>query len=150
VSHCSRLKLRAVASLIVVPLLFGFGTQSAEAAQARVSASYEVLGKTNVGAGIKILLRFRLTNGGPGPVYLEKILLWDFAEPPNGGPCAPAIEIPAGTSQETTQQFVIPRVQFVQWQRGLRPRVVLGLRTARGEKITQAIRLDRIALRKGE
>ena len=53
-------------------------------------------------------------------------------------------------TEETTQEFLVPRLQFDQWRRGVLPRVVLNLQTAAGARITQAVRLDRIPARRGE
>ncbi|MFZ0774667.1 MAG: hypothetical protein WCA49_00890 [Candidatus Sulfotelmatobacter sp.] len=141
---------RRTRGLVVIFLLLALGTQCASAANVPISGSYEVLEKTNAGSHTKILLRLHLTNHGQGLLYLQKILLWDFAHPPSASPRASSIALHAGVSEETTQEFVIPRLQFDQWQRGLRPRVVLGLQTATGTKITQAIRLDRVAGKRGE
>ena len=136
--------------LAVTLLLFGLGAQCATAGNVPVTGSYEVIEKADLGSQTKILLRLHLTNHGQGVLYLQKILLWDFGHPPSAGPHALAIALHSGASEDATQEFVIPQLQFHQWQRGLRPRVALDLQTATGARITQAIRLDRAPARKGE
>ncbi len=136
--------------LFLTLLLCAFAAQGATAGSVPVSGSYQVLRKTSLGSQTKILLRLHLTNRGQVVLYLQGILLWDFAQPPGGAHHASLITLPSGTSEDTNQEFVIPRLQFEQWRRGLRPRVVLDLRTATGARITQAIRLDRIPARGGE
>src|SRR5271166_6606676 len=127
--------------LLVACLLVAFASQFAQAANLPISGSYEVIEKTDLGSQTKITVRLHLTNHGQGLLYLQQVLLADFAHPSNGGP---------RTSADATQEFVIPRSQFAEWQRGLRPRVLLQLQTATGARITQVIRLDRVPARKGE
>jgi hypothetical protein len=134
----------------VTLLLLAFGPSVANAANFPISGSYEVVGKTNVGSQAKVLLRLRFTNHGQAPLYLQKILLRDFAQPPSAPSGLVSIRLNSGNAEETTQEFVVPRRQFDQWRRGALPRVVLNLQTAAGTRITQAILLDRISARKGE
>jgi hypothetical protein len=136
--------------LAVTLLMFGLGAQSANASGVRVTGSYEVVEKSNLGSRTKILLRLHLTNHEEGVLQLQKIVLWDFGHPPSGGPLGSSIALRSGTSEDTTREFVIPRGQIEQWQRGLLPRVVLELQAATGARITQAIRLSRVSARKGE
>lgn len=143
-------RLRNHCCFVVTFVLLAFGVQFSNAANIPVSGSYEVIEKTDVGSQTKILLRLHLTNHGQELVSLQNVLLWDFAHPPSAGPRSSSITLHPGTSEDTTQEFVIPRLQFDEWQRGLRPRVILQLRTATGARITEAIRLDRVAPRKSE
>lgn|SRR5208337_3230339 len=136
--------------LLVACLLVAFASQFAQAANLPISGSYEVIEKTDLGSQTKITVRLHLTNHGQGLLYLQQVLLADFAHPSNGGPRTSSIALNPGTSEDATQEFVIPRSQFAEWQRGLRPRVLLQLQTATGARITQVIRLDRVPARKGE
>lgn len=133
--------------LVVILLLITFGARSADAASHPVSGSYEVIGKTQLGSQTKVQLRIHLTNHEQDLLYVQRILLWDFAHPPVAGPTRLSIALGSGSTEETTQEFVVSRTQFDQWQRGLRPRVVLDLQTVTGFRITQAIRLDRVSAR---
>jgi hypothetical protein len=141
---------RRAPTLILAGLVFAFGCRFANAANLPLSGSYEVIGKTIVSSRTKVLLRLHLTNHGPGPLVLKNILLWDHPHPPSAGAGRFAITLNSGSTEETTQEFVVSRGQFEQWQRGLRPRVVLELRMPTGARMTQAMRLDRIPARKGE
>ena len=127
---------------LILLLLFGAGF--ADASGPAVSGTYEVIGKTQVGPRIKVQFRLHLTNHGPGLLRVQKVLLWDFAHPPVAGAAHLSIVVGAGNTEETTQEFVVPRLQFYQWQRGVRPRVVLELQTATEARVRQAIRLDRV------
>lgn len=142
-NHCS---LRRGHVLGVTLLLLGFGLPPANAVHVPVpgsyiSGSYEVVQKTDLGSRTRILLRLHLTNRGEGILYLQKILLWDFGQSPAGAPRRSLLVLHAGTSEDTTQEFTIPCSQVEQWQKGLRPRIVLELQTATGARVTQAIRL---------
>ncbi len=139
------------ARVLAVPmLLLALGAGGANAANLPMSGSYEVVGKTNVGTQAKVLLRLHFTNHGQAPLHLQKILLRDFAQPPSAPNGRVSITLNSGNTEETTQEFVVPRRQFDQWRRGMLPRVVLNLQTAAGARITQAVRLDRIPARRGE
>lgn len=141
---------RRAHTLVLGVLIFAFGCRLANAANLPLSGSYEVIGKTNVGSQTKVLLRLHLTNQGLGPLVLQKIVLWDRPHLPTAGPGRLAITLNSGSTEETTQEFVVSRGQFEQWQRGLRPRIVLELRMPTGAMTTRAVRLDRIPVRKGE
>jgi hypothetical protein len=136
-----------LAALLLVLIL---GVQLANASSVPISGSYEVIQKTDLGSQTKILLRFHLTNLGQSPLSLQQLLLSDFGHPPSSVSIAPSITLPPGTSKETSQEFVIPRLQYDQWIRGVLPRAVLELRTATGARITQAIRLQQVSSGKAQ
>lgn len=146
----NRRTFRSHYCLLAALLVFTFGLQPANATDVPISGSYEVIQKTDLGSQTKILMRLRLTNSGRNSLYVREVLLSDFAHPASGGPLTPSITLHPGTSEETLQNFVIPRLQFDQWQRGVRPRAVLELETTAGAKITLAIRLEHVPARKGE
>lgn len=130
--------------ITVTVLLFGLGTQCAYASGVPITGSYEVIEKTDLGSRTKVLLRLHLMNHNQGELYLRKIVLWDFGYPPCGAARASSIALHSGTSENVVQEFVIPRLQLEQWQRGLLPRVVLELQTTTGARITQALHLGRV------
>jgi len=136
--------------VLVSLLLFGLGAHPARAANAPVSGSYELIQRTDLGSRTKVVVRLRLTNKGHDVVYVQKILLGDFGQAPIGAAGASAIVLRSRTAEETTQEFVIPRLQFDQWQRGLRPRLILDLQTPTGARIMQAVRLERVPAREGK
>jgi len=131
-------------------LLCVLGAQIASAANASISGSYEVVEKSDLGSQVKVVVRFHLTNLGQAPVILQGVVLSDFAYPHTRAAHSSAITLPPGTVEEFTQEFVIPRAEFDQWHRGLRPKVILELKTAAGAGMTQAVRLERAAAGKGE
>jgi hypothetical protein len=122
----------------------------ANATSIPITGSYELIQKTNLGSQTKITVRFHLTNQGLNPLYLQELLLSDFGHPPSGQLLTPSITLPPGTAEETSQEFVIPRLEFDQWQKGVPPRVVLQLKTTTGTNITQTIRLVRVPAGKGK
>jgi hypothetical protein len=134
----------------VAVLLFTFAVRPANAASVPISGSYEIVQKADLGSQTKILVRYHLTNRGQSSLSVQGVLLSDFAHPPNGGPLKPPVTLSPGASGDISQELVIPRLQFDQWQRGVRPRAILELQTAAGARATQAIRLGRVAARKGE
>ena len=134
---------------IISLLCFLFGT-FVHAANDPVSGSYEVVRKVTAGSQIKVQLRFHLTNRGTTSLSLLSIVIADMAQPPKGGRLAAPVKLPPGGREIVTQEFVIPRTEYDQWQRGVHPRVILQLRTTGGETLTQAVRLERVMSEKGE
>jgi len=141
---------RALYCLSAVLLLITLGVPTADAANVPISGSYEVIQQNNVGSQTKTLVRFHLTNRSQSPLSVQGILLFDFGYPPGGGTVSPSVILRPGVSQEISQELVIPQLQFEQWHRGVRPRVVLELRTSSGARISQAIRLEQFSAGKGE
>jgi hypothetical protein len=128
----------------VCALLLASWTWGANAAPARLSGSYEVIGKSRVGAGMKVSLRFHLKNQGPETLHLQKVTLADFGHRPAGVAGGVAIALQPGSSQEMIQEFVIPRQELEEWQKGVRPRVVLEFGSAQGARVTEEVRLERV------
>lgn len=122
----------------------------ASAANPQITGSYQVVQKTDLGSQVKVLVRLELTSHGQASVSVVGFLISDFAHPAVGGRQTPAITLRPGASTELTQELVIPRTEFEQWQRGVRPRVLLKLQSSTGTTFTQVIRLSHVATGKGE
>ena len=110
-----------------------------------VSGSYRVVQKTDLGSQTQIRMRIHLVNHGTSGLSIERMTLWDFSHPEKGGSQACAVTLPARASADTTQEFTIRLTEYEQWQKGLRPRLVLQTPGPGKTKSTTAVRLDRIA-----
>lgn len=150
VDHMNLWALRNHLCRAAVLLVFTFGVCSANGANSPVSGTYEIVQKTDLGSQTKLLVRFHLTNTGPSPLSLQEVLFSDFAQPPVGGTITPSITLPPRTPEVISQQLVVPRLQYEQWQRGVLPRAVLEMKTSTGARVTQAIRLAHVPAGKGE
>jgi hypothetical protein len=136
--------------VVLVFISVGCCISIASAANPAITGSYEVIRKTDLGSQVKVLLRFELVSHRPIPVSVIGVLLSDFAHPAVGGRHTPAITLrPSGTT-ELTEELVVPREQFKQWQRGVRPRVLLKLQDSSGTTYTQVVRPSRVETGKGE
>jgi hypothetical protein len=98
-------------------------------------------------------MRIHLVNHGSSDLSIRRITLWDFSHPATGDSKICALTIPANASTIAIEEFSISRVDYQQWQRGVRPRFILELenpvraeRRAPG-KTTTVVRLDRISAR---
>jgi hypothetical protein len=136
--------------LAIALLACTFGARLANASSALITGSYEVLQKTEVGPQTKVRLRVHLTNLSQETLQVQQLLLFDFGHPPSNGTPAPPLILRPGASADTSQEFVVPRLQFEQWNMGTNPRVVLQLQTSTGARITQAIRLEPASTGKGQ
>ena len=115
---------------------------------AKVSGSYEVLQKLNVGSQTRVRLRVRLANDGSQELKIQRLTLQDFSHAVRGGAQGCALTLGAKASVETTQEFTIPRADFALWQRGTRPRLVVETQKPSGHKVTEVVRLDPVPGRK--
>jgi hypothetical protein len=109
-----------VTALFALWVQFGFASNSP-----LVSGSYEVVQNRALGFQTQIRLRIHLVNQGPSDLSIQRMTLWDFSHPAKGGSHACAVTIRAHASAETTQEFIIQRSEYLLWQKGMRPRLVL-------------------------
>jgi hypothetical protein len=136
-------KIRKCNSLVVAGLLV-FAIQFANAGEAaRVSGSYQVVGKAALGSQTRVQLQIHLTNHGQHDLHIQRLTLWDFSHPEKGGTQACAMVVHAGASADTTQAFTIPHAEYELWSRGTRPRLVVEVQSPGGRTTTQVVRLDR-------
>jgi hypothetical protein len=110
----------------------------------RLSGSYQVVQKTDLGSQTRIRLQLRLTNRGSNELRIQRLTLWDFSHAYRGGMQRLAIILRAGASAGTTQEFTIPRAEYELWTRGTRPRLVVELQSAHGRTTAEPVRLDRV------
>ncbi|HTZ45973.1 MAG TPA: hypothetical protein VMH20_00170 [Verrucomicrobiae bacterium] len=122
----------------------------ASAANPAITGSYQVIQTTDLGSQIKVTLRLELASHGQTPVNVVGLLICDFAHAAVGGRQTAAITLRPGISTELTQQVIIPRAEYEQWQRGVRPRVLLKLQGSAGVSFTQVVRPSHVAVGKGE
>jgi len=115
-----------------------------------MSGSYRVVQKTDVGSRTRVRIQLRLTNHGASELHIERLTLWDFSHPPEGGTQPCRIVLGPGASVTTTKEFTIPRAEYELWIRGARPRLVVEVRSSRGRISAEAVRLDREAEGKAE
>ena len=140
-----------VAALLLVGIQFASGSNAPV-----VSGSYSVVQNKALGSQVQIRIRIHLTNHGPSDLSVQRMTLWDFSHPDKGGSRACALTLRAHTSADTTQEFMVSRSDYQQWQKGFRPRFVLemaGPGNAVGQptaKSTVVVRLDRSSAREGK
>jgi hypothetical protein len=127
-----------------------FAAQAATATGVLVAGTYEIIGKSDLGSNVKVALRLRLKSQESSPLFLQGSVLSDFAYPHCRGALASEVVLRPGVTQQAVEQSVVPRAEYDQWKRGLRPRVDLELRTGTGAKITEILRLEPLSEGKGE
>lgn len=140
---------RTIWSLCLGLLVFTFAAATACAAGVSISGTYEIVEKTDLGAQVKLVVRFHLSNHEQAAMTLQGVQLSDFSYPSVKAQFGAPVTLRTGASQDVSQEFVIPHTQFDAWRRGLRPRVVLELQSAAGGKVSQVVRLERVPARKG-
>ena len=120
-----------------------FCTNTLHAAQ--LSGSYQVIQKANIGARTRVRLHLHLTNREPRDLQIQRLTLSDSprVDQLTSQPCSIALH--AGATADIEQEFNISHTEYELWRRGSRPRLLLELRTPRGGKTTEVVRLDRIA-----
>lgn len=135
--------LQKCSYLLVAAGFFIFLIQAQASDASRVSGSYQVVDKTDLGARTRVQLHLHLTNHGQHDLHIQRLTLWDFSHPDKGGSQGCSIVVRAGASADTTQEFTVRRAEYELWSRGTRPRLVLEVQSAGGRTTTEAVRLDR-------
>ncbi|MGA9506982.1 MAG: hypothetical protein WBV31_21250 [Terriglobales bacterium] len=131
---------------LIVIVSLALGVQIALASNGPlVTGSYQVVQNTSLGPQAEIKMRIHLVNHGALSLFIQRMTLRDISRPSKGGTSACAVTLPAHASADTTQEFTIPRSEYEQWQKGLRPRFILGLSGPGNRKSTAVVRLDRIS-----
>jgi hypothetical protein len=137
--------------LFVVIGLFVFAIQLAAGSDiSRISGSYQVLSKTELGSQIRVRLLLHLTNDGARQLQIQRLTLWDFSHPEKGGTQTCSIVVHAGGSADTSQEFTLQRPEYELWSRGTRPRLVVEAQSPDGRKTTKVVRLERTNGRKAD
>lgn len=113
------------------------------AGASRLSGSYQVIQKTDLGSQTRVRLQLRLTNHGANELRIQRVTLWDFSHAYRGGTQTLAIVLRADSSAGMTQEFTIPRAEYELWTRGGRPRLVVEVQSSRGRTVAEPVRLDR-------
>ena len=129
---------------LLVAALSVFAVQFVMASDAPVlSGSYEIVHDTALGSQAQVQIRIHLVNHGPSDFSVQRMTFWDFSHPEKGGSHACDVVLHAQASAEITQEFTIRRSDYLLWEKGLRPRLVLQLAGPGGAKSTAVVRLDR-------
>ena len=140
----------------LVAALLPLGIPFALAGSAPVlSGSYSVVQKKPVGSRVQVRMYIHLVNHGSSDLSIQRMTLWDFSHPEKGGSAACALTLRANASADMTQEFIVPRLDYQQWQKGFRPRFVLQLAAperaaGRSTKSTAIVRLDRSSGQEGK
>jgi len=143
--------LRSCNYFLVAAGLFAFTIQFARASDAsRVSGSYHVVQKMNLGSQTRVRLQLRLTNHGQHELRIQRLTLWDFSHPDKGGTHACSIVVHAGASADTTQEFTVRRPEYELWVHRTRPRLVLEAQSPDGRRTTKVVRLEPVFGRKAD
>ncbi len=149
-AHMKYQAFRNYLCLSLALLFVTLGALHVNAAAVPISGSYEVTQESALGSQVKVLVRFHLTNHGTGMLSLRRLLLSDFSHPPAGASLAQPIALPSGVTEDTSQEFSIPRLQLNQWKKGVLPRAVLELESSTGVRTTLAIRIEPVPVREGQ
>ncbi len=138
-----RLGLALATCIAFVPQLSGASDLT------RLSGTYEIVGKADVGPNTTVRLRVHVTNQGSESLSIQRMALRNFPHPTRDQVHACALTIPAGASAESTQEFTFPRVDYDSWQHGSQPKVVLEISTDSGRRTTEVLSLTRVSSGKG-
>jgi hypothetical protein len=143
--------IRTCNCLLVIAGLAIFSSLVARANDtARVSGTYQVIRKAEVGGQTRIRLQIHLVNRGARELHIQRMTFWDFSHPTKGGSQNCSLVVHPANSADTTQEFTLPHAEYELWKRGGRPRLVLEIAAPQGRPTTEVLRLDRIVGGKGE
>jgi hypothetical protein len=110
----------------MIAALLQVGIQYAPGSNAPVvSGSYSVVQNKALGAQVQMRVRIHLMNQGSSDLSVQRMTLWNFSHPDQGGSRACALMLRAHGSADITQEFIVSRSDYQRWQKGFRPRFVL-------------------------
>lgn len=146
VNRMNRRISRICCPLVLTGLLV-FMIGSAQAGTtSHLSGSYQVVGKTDLGSHTRVRLQLRLANHGHSDLHIQRITLWSSSHPAKEGmkACAPLL-VRSGTTESTTQEFIIPNSDYRLWSRGTLLRLLVAVERPDGREATELVRLNRIS-----
>lgn len=116
--------VRYVFVAAIAGLLVSVALWAQEANDRKVSGSYSVLQKTDLGSQVELQLRLELVNHSDDLLYVQ-VLGLESALSGAHGPQSPsaAIALSPQGSKTVTQDFTVSRVEFDRWQADSRRRL---------------------------
>jgi hypothetical protein len=108
----------------------------------RLSGSYRVVQKTEIGPHNRVRLQLRLTNRGQSDLVIQRVALRDFSHANREAVRACSLLLRPGRSVETTQEFTVPRSEYESWRGNHGPRLLLEVMLPSGRKTIEAVHLN--------
>lgn len=108
----------------------------------RLSGSYHVVQKTEIGPHNRVRLQLRLTNQGQSDIVIQRAALWDFSHPGREGVRACSLVLRAGSSVDTTQDFIVSRSKYESWRESHGPKLLLEVVLPSGRKTVEVVHLN--------
>jgi hypothetical protein len=130
------LVILAVAFACLLPVM----ARALPASGHEVSGSYAIQQETDAGTNVQIMLHVRLNNSEDYSLRSSQVALRSIVSDTTQK-LDVSIDLPAQGSTDFTQQVTITRSEYVLWQKGARPLLVLDLEGSDGTRITRTIAL---------
>ncbi len=108
----------------------------------RLSGSYHIVHKTEVGPNNHVRLQLHLTNQGQSDLVIQRVALRDFSHPGHEAVHSCALALRAGSSVDTTQELTVPRSEYESWRGTHGPRLLLEVRLPSGRKTIEVVHLN--------
>jgi hypothetical protein len=130
--------------LLAALLAFLIGSAHAGAA-AHLSGSYQVLGKTQLGAQTRVRLQLHLVNHGKTDLSVSRVTLWRFGHTSKSAVDVPRLLVRRGATESTTQELTVPTADYRSWTRGAPLTLLVSVESPNGRKSPELVRLSRIS-----
>lgn len=135
--------LRGSRLLLALAFSMAFAFQLCQGSDVkRLSGSYRVVQKTEVGPHNRVQLQLHLTNQGQSDLVIQRVALWDFSHPNRTGVRACSLALRAGSSADTTQEFMVPRSEYESWRASHGPKLLLEVMSPSGRKTIEVVHLN--------
>lgn len=129
--------------LLALAFLLAFASQISQGSDIqRLSGSYHVVQKTEVGPQNRVRLQLRLTNQGQRDLVIQHMALRDFSHPGRETVRACSLALRAGSSIDTTQGFTVPRSEYESWRGSHGPTLLLEVMFPSGRKSIEVVHLN--------
>lgn len=132
--------LLVLAGFLVLTVGFAHASDSS-----RLSGSYRVLGKTEVGSETHLRVQLQLSNHGSRDLHIQEIAFWGPPHRHGGSPQACSLFVRPGSSASTKQEFTMLRSEYRRWTNAKRLNLLVAVEGPDGRKATELVRLDQIS-----
>ena len=108
----------------------------------RISGTYRIAHKTEIGPQNLVRLQLHLTNQGKSDVVIQHVALRDFSHPGREAVRACSLILRAAGSVDTTQEFTVPHSEYESWIGSHGPSLLLEVMLPSGRKTIEAVHLN--------
>ncbi len=95
-------------------------------------------------------LKLHLANRGNDNLVIQRLAVWSLSHPDKASSQACSRVVPAGSSADFTQDFILQRSQLELWRHGAHPQLLIQFQAPNGRTGTEVVSLEPTTGRKAD